>query len=51
MYGLECAETCGNCIGACDTQTGVCVMGCKAGWIGSKCIDGEFFVLTYRIAQ
>jgi hypothetical protein len=39
-YGQDCQNTCGNCIGTCDSQTGVCSLGCKPGWVGSKCIEG-----------
>ena len=38
-YGLGCSKTCGNCIGTCNPENGVCALGCKDGWINSQCTE------------
>ena len=41
-YGLDCTETCGNCLGSmpCHHINGSCVYGCAPGFTGDKCAQG-----------
>lgn len=45
FFGLMCKDECSlYCLDplSCDHVTGSCDGGCKDGWIGSRCRDGEY---------
>ena len=46
-YGMECAETCGKCVGnePCDPVNGTCPKGCGPGYKGSICIESNSITL------
>lgn len=42
-YGYNCNETCGHCIDPrqCSNVKGTCLSGCKAGYSGQTCKEGN----------
>ena len=49
MYGRNCSETCGLCLGKeqCHAINGVCANGCSDGFLGTKCTEGNYsYVFT-----
>ena len=50
MYGRNCSETCGLCLGKeqCHAINGVCANGCSDGFLGTKCTEGNYsYVFLY----
>ena len=43
-FGVDCSQTCGFCLDRepCNKETGVCEVGCAAGYHGDKCTLGEY---------
>lgn len=46
-YGLNCLQPCGHCRDnePCNYIDGTCPNGCQNGFLGSKCIGSEYFIL------
>ena len=40
-FGLNCSETCGQCIDYCNIADGMCPTGCLPGWKGNMCMQGK----------
>lgn len=45
-YGDQCLSKCGHCVGniTCNPEDGVCLEGCRDGYIGNKCNQIEKFI-------
>ena len=57
MYGRNCSETCGFCLGKeqCHVINGVCANGCSDGFLGTRCTEGNysyvFSILNFMYAD
>lgn len=50
-YGFECRDQCSSFCKTsrdCDHVTGFCKNGCKSGWQGNDCLEGNYAFSTFK---